>query len=106
MDTSTITSKAEGGMREDSIYAIPPGPLRNIRALNNAIGLSPMSEIAFLVSDNLVLNNNGGSTPVTAKAKPRFIDQNEKDEFYYDTLEDAFRDQILMMGICCRRKDT
>lgn len=76
MDTSTITLKAEEDMIADDVanlsYAIAAGPVKNIRVHNNAIGLSPMSEIAFLVSDNLVLNSNGGSTPVTAKAKSRY----------------------------------
>lgn len=76
MDSSSITLNAEGDLKDDSDanlnYVIPPGPLTNMRVLSNAIGLSPMSEIAFLVSDNMVLNSNSGSTPVTAKARSRF----------------------------------
>lgn len=76
MDSFSITLNAEGDMIDDGdanlSCVLPSGPLTNVRVLNNAIGLSPMSEIALLVSDNLVLNSNSGSTPVTAKARSRF----------------------------------
>lgn len=75
MDTTSMTAIAEEEMIEDDMnlsYAIPSGPVTNTRAQNNAVGLSPMSEIALRVSDHLVLNRSTVTTPVTAKARSRF----------------------------------
>ncbi|CAO1437370.1 unnamed protein product [Diamesa serratosioi] len=75
MDSSSMTSIIEEELVQDNanlIHVPRPGPVMKMRIVDNAIGLSPMSEITFLVSDNLVLTDSSVSTPTTAKGRSRF----------------------------------